>query len=211
MKSKILSKVQYDPEKIHKTGFCGFEGITCMQRPDAFLALFDLIEEQKFKTIIEIGTAAGGLTTFLIFAIESLGITCNLHTYEVHDRPYFNKLKGRGVDINIKNVFDPDKEGYMSELVGRIQNPGPTLVLCDGGNKIKEFNTLSKFLKTGDIIMCHDYSKDRNFFENEVKNKIWNFCESTYKDIETSVIEYGLHPFKEEVFWKCVWSCFVKQ
>ena len=210
MKSKILSKVKYDPEKIHKTGFCGFEGITCMQRPDAFLSLFDLIEEKKFKTIIEIGTAAGGLTTFLIFAIESLGLTCNFHTYEVNDRPYFEKLKDRGVDVNIKNVFDTKKEDYMNELVGRIKNPGPTLVLCDGGNKIKEFNTLSKFLKTGDIIMCHDYSKDRNFFENEVKNKIWNFCESTYKDIEASVLEYNLQPFKEDIFWKCVWSCFIK-
>lgn len=211
MKSKILSKIQYDPEKIHKSGFCSFEGITCMQRPDAFLALFDLIEEQKFKTIIEIGTASGGLTTFLIFAIESLELSCNLHTYEILDRPYFNKLKDRGVDVNIKNIFEPNKEDHMNEIVDLIKLPGPTLVLCDGGNKIKEFNTLSKFLKPGDIIMCHDYSKDRIFFERELKNKIWNFCESTYKDIESSVIEYNLHPLKEDVFWKCVWSCFIKQ
>lgn len=45
-----------------------------------------------------------------------------------------------------------------------IKREGTTLILCDGGSKINEFNILSKYLKSGDIIMAHDYVDTKENF-----------------------------------------------
>jgi hypothetical protein len=74
--------------------------------------------------------------------------------------------------------------------------------LCDGGNKIKEFNTFSKHLKYNDVIMAHDYFRTKP--EHDVKK--WKSCEIVYKDIEGACklnqIE-PYHPQFSEVFWFC--------
>lgn len=207
MKTDILSLINGNPETIHRTGFCGFKGATCMQHIDAFSALYDLINEMNIRSIIEIGSAAGGLTTFLSETVKDLNTPCTIDSYELKDRPYFDQLRSENVNIHIGSVWEEECINSIGDL---IQQPRPVLVLCDGGNKIKEFNTFSKYLKPGDIIMCHDYSKDREMFENQIKDNIWNWCEVTYEDIESSVHENHLTPYNEQLFQQCVWSCFTK-
>jgi hypothetical protein len=88
-----------------------------------------------------------------------------------------------------------------------IQSEGTTLVLCDGGNKISEFNLISPLLKEGDIIMAHDYIDTIENFEQNFKNKIWNWCEIKESDISEISEKENLVPFYQEHFNKVVWVC----
>ena len=42
------------------------------------------------------------------------------------------------------------------------QLKGKTIVLCDGGDKPREFKTFSKYLKKGDLILGHDFSRNKD-------------------------------------------------
>jgi hypothetical protein len=66
-------------------------------------------------------------------------------------------------------------------------------------------------LKKGDIIMAHDYSKNYEYFEQHIKNKIWNWCEITETHIQTSSQINNLVPYMEDEFASVVWVCKIKQ
>lgn len=209
MKDEILSKVSYDPNTFFKKGWIAYEGRTCMQHPLAFSALYDLIKDHTPTTIVEIGTFSGGLTKFLLDTVSDLNLTTQVISYDVHGRHGNDQLKEYGADIRVKNVFDSKTPELLEEVKNDIQSPGMTLVLCDGGNKPVEFNTLSRFLQAGDIIMAHDYSVTRDYYEQHVRNKIWNFCESTLEELKPGIDSNNLKPHREELFQNCVWACYI--
>jgi len=95
-------------------------------------------------------------------------------------------------------------------VTNMISNGGKTLVLCDGGNKINEFNFYSDFIKNGDIIMAHDYSESTEFFNENINEKIWNWMEITYDDIKESVEQNNLVKYEKINFDNAVWCCFQK-
>ena len=51
------------------------------------------------------------------------------------------------------------------------------LLLCDGGNKVREVKQFSKYLQTNSYIMAHDYAKDKYYFKEHLFDKIWNWYE----------------------------------
>jgi len=157
--------------------------------------------------IIEVGTGCGIFTVFL-------GIYCfyndkKLITYDIEDkmqektRKLFRTL---GIDYRIKNIFE-----NITEIKDEIQKQGCSVVLCDNGNKVKEFQIFSKFLKSGDFIFAHDYAKDLDFFRSEIQNKYWNWLEIDDKRIEDSCNQESLVSYMQEEFQKCSWVCKQKK
>lgn len=208
--SELEKKLRYNKEKIYETGMCAFDGFTAMQHYNAFYYIWDLIEDIKPSTIIEIGTAAGGLTRFLKFACNELNVNSRVISYDRSVNP-FNKMitPDLGIDLRIKDCFHGD-ENNLNELISDIQSEGRCIVLCDGGNKVKEFNILSDYLKTGDIIMSHDYAYDSQDFTDNIKGKIWNWCESKFENLKDSVERNHLLSYRQDLFSKAVWACFIK-
>lgn len=204
------SKLRYNKDKIHETGMCAFDGFTAMQHYNAFYYFWDFIEEYSPSRIIEIGTAAGGLTRFLQFASNELNTQTKIISYDKTINPW-NKLitPETGIDLRVRDCFHGD-ENNLNEIKQDIQSEGLTLVLCDGGNKFKEFNMLSAFLKSGDVIMSHDYAHDRETFDKNIKGKVWNWCECTYANISKSIEDNNLTPFLYDRFSKAVWGSFRK-
>ena len=96
------------------------------------------------------------------------------------------------------------------EIITYIQSKGISLVLCDGGDKVKEFKTLSKYLKVDDIIMTHDYAPNKQYFEEYVKDKIWNWHEIQDSDIENSIYDNNLKSYMRDEFLNAAWACFRK-
>ena len=96
------------------------------------------------------------------------------------------------------------------EVIDFIQSDGITIVLCDGGWKIGEFNLLSDYIKSGDFILAHDFSNSREIYENEIKNKIWNWCEITEDDIKDAVNKHNLKSYNQGLFSQAVWVCKYK-
>jgi hypothetical protein len=106
----------------------------------------------------------------------------------IFDQPYLNLVK-------------PER------IVPYIQEEGTTVVFCDGGHKIGEFNSIAPHIKTGDFILAHDYIDTWDNFQTNYRDKIWNWCEVEEKYIEKTSIEQGLEFYNKEEFDKIVWVC----
>lgn len=195
-------------------GWFGYKGATTMQLPAIEVPFKKLFNTIKPHRVLEIGTSCGGLTLMLRDILDNLGLTeCDLRTYDVnpdHDRTIlFNS--NLNYDFRLKNLFNQPYSDLCEvngqEVIDYINEDGPIIILCDGGCKINEFNILSKFLKSGDIIMAHDYAPTAEYFESYNKNKIWNWCEIFDKDVADACNDNNLTPYMADEFSAVVWLC----
>jgi hypothetical protein len=119
-------------------------------------------------------------------------------------------MKQMGIDVRVEDIFD-DYQDIPNEIKNFIKQDGLTIILCDGGDKIREFKLLSHFLKKGDIIMAHDYAPNQEYFDNYINGKIWNWLEIQDKDINESCMKHNLTPFMEYELRDVVWVGKIKE
>ena len=190
-------------------GNFNYKSIPIQQHEDIKDAFFNLIASAKPSQILEIGTASGGLTLMLKDILNEQSMNTTIRTYDVEKKHYLNE--GHDIEVIIKNVFNDQYDTLIdNEVKDYINRDGRTIVLCDGGNKVNEFNILSEFLKDGDIIMAHDYCTNEEVFNKDFHNKIWNWLEIKDSDISVSVDKYNLKPYMKEQFSNVVWVCKIK-
>ena len=187
-----------------------FKGHTAQQSHNAYQVFYDFISEVKPVRILEIGTALGGFTEFLKIITDELNLNTKILSYDISERPWYNQMIEKGIDVRVENIFNEDWSGVKQEVVDFVQQEGLTLVLCDGGWKIGEFKIFSKLIKNGDYILAHDYSVSKEIYELEIKDKVWNWCEITESDIEQSVVENNLKSYNQDKFSQAVWVCKIK-
>lgn len=201
-------------------GWYAYKGTTTLQHEDIESKLKKLFETVKPSQVLEIGTSYGGLTLLIRDLLDQEGLTSSsFRTYDVLEinRHWLDEAikSGSDIDMRIKNVFNQPYsdilEEYVDEVQSFIQQSGCTVVMCDGGSKLNEFNILSRFLKPGDIIMAHDYSPNPEYFEEHINGKIWNWHEIQDTHIQDTVEKYGLEPFLQEDFQQVVWVCKIKK
>lgn len=195
----------FDPENEfpkwnHEWGGGLYKGIFTQQNKNFYPAFEKLLAEQQIERIIEIGTATGGF----IRAIRDL-TTAEIITYDVIETKHKKTLEDNNISANVRSVFE-DFDAVEEYIVGK----GQVLILCDGGDKIKEFNLFSRIMKSGDIIMAHDYSYDENLYRAYVRENVWRWCEIQYKDIALAVDANNLEPLMTEEFQEAVWTCWKK-
>lgn len=188
-----------------------FDGWAAQQNPKAFEVFHNFICKISPKRILEIGTSLGGFTCFLDYTCKKIGLDTKLISYDIISHPWYEEMRNNGVDVRTENIFDEDYTKLKDEVIKFINEEGTTLILCDGGNKIKEFNLLSSLMKKGDYIMAHDYAEDRNYFDNHVYKKLWNWHEISDIDIEEACVQNNLEFFDKEIFDKIVWVCKIKK
>jgi cephalosporin hydroxylase len=192
------------------TGHTSYKGLTAQQHIDAFDVFKQFLTDIKPKRILEIGTAGGGLTLFIRDTLNEIGLQDTpIKTFDVVECNWYNDIRKENVEIIIENIFD---QSYLNlekpeRIVPFIQEEGTTLVLCDGGHKIGEFNMIAPFIKVGDFIMAHDYIDTWENYKENYLNEIWNWCEIEEKYIEQVSKDYNLVHYNKEVFDKVVWVC----
>jgi cephalosporin hydroxylase len=194
------------------TGCCSYEGISVQQHTDIFTVFPDFLSKVQPKRILEIGTAAGGFTLFLRHTLDKIGLNQTfIKTFEIHPSATHESLKAfpETIDLVYDNLFNKSYNELIKpeSVKDFIQQDGTTLVICDGGNKVTEFNTLSPFLKSGDYIMAHDYSASRDYFNDHIINRIWDWLEIMDSDIQQSCDAYELQPFMQQELQSVVWVC----
>jgi len=170
-------------------GHCGSSEMR--QAPKIIGCFKEFFKDKQFDTIIEIGTAFGGLTMLLV----DLNPFAEIHTFDVTE---WMKYRIDGATKHIENVFFEGKE----DIVRMILEEKKVLLICDGGDKPREFNVFAPYLKPGDFIMAHDYE------ENTCG---WNWIEIRKKDIEDTIKECNLIPHMSNVMGEVAWACFEKQ
>lgn len=182
------------------------------QHRDAPKIFKKLLSEVQPARILEIGTFHGGLTLCLRDIMDELGLQHNpILTYDINNQEFLKPLVvNRNVDVRTKNLFDYSQNSFISdeaqqELGSFIQQPGVTLVLCDGGCKKCEYNIIAPLLKDGDIIMAHDYAPNKEYFEQNIQNKIWNWHEIQDTDIALVSEKENLKPYMQELLQTIAW------
>jgi hypothetical protein len=211
----FINSLSLPPEHI---AHLSYKGLGTEQNPNIIYPFDKLIAKIKPSRILEIGTFAGGLTLILRAILDNNELQNSIiTTYDINTPTYLLPLIENipGVVSLTKNLFSSDYQDFAgeaekSEIVSLIKNSGTTLLLCDGGCKKCEFNILCKYLKPGDVIMAHDYAPNKEYFEQYMKNKIWNWHEIQDSDIIESCQLYGLQPYIREEFLNVAWSCFRK-
>lgn len=186
------------------------------QNPN-FIFFFDSMFKQVLPdTILEIGTYHGGTTK----AIRDIAIQYNkdvkIHTFDpTEPSNLITHTDLNNISIYVKNLFNHSYDNFLDkdseELASNIiQTKGTTYVLCDGGWKAREFKLLSDKLKSGDVIMLHDYAESLDYFNSNIKNKYWNWLEVSLEDIIDSCEKNGLHQITKFQTEKAGWGCFQK-
>ncbi len=203
MKERITKLTNLD----NNDSLSSFDGHSSQQFHGTYEVFYDFISEVKPKRILEIGTALGGFTTFLKICCEELNLDTNIRSYDIHSKPWYEDIINRGVDIRIENIFSEDFKEINNEVIDYIKGDGITIVLCDGGCKVEEFNLISKYIKPGDFILAHDYSENREVFETKINGKIWNWFEISDLDIRQSTVENKLNIYKKDTFENVAWTC----
>jgi len=186
---------------------------SCQQNPYCFEEFYKLLESIKPSRILEIGTSLGGLTSYLKHVATEIGLSTVVRSYDIYELNWYNELRDNdNIDIRVENIFEDNYSKLTdTEIIDFIQSDGITLILCDGGNKIGEFNLLSNYMKSSDVIMAHDYAYNADSFESEINKKYWNWHEISESDIAEAVERNNLSSFMQEGFTKAVWVCKNKQ
>ena len=134
------------------------------------LAWFEYyFDTHNFEYIVEIGSQKGCLSTY--FA-NFAGITekCFFDTFELYPEKdwstrkyegcghWFEKLSEISPFINFyhDDIFNKDCIEHINSNLSQLK----TFIFCDGGDKIKEFNTFAPLLKKGDCIAVHDWGHE---------------------------------------------------
>jgi len=165
-----------------------FFGTEMSQMENAPIVLNNFLNFARPETIIEIGTFKGGLS--VLFALYAVSNKKNFVTYDIKDHVVNTDVF---LNLNIKRrIVDVFSDDAIQEISALIKQKGTTVVFCDGGNKIREFKIFSDFLKQGDFILAHDFSESKEYFDANVKNKLWNWCEITDLDIQKKCDENKL-------------------
>lgn len=185
----------------------------CAQQTSGVYEVFyNFIKETKPTRILEIGTAHGGLTAFLKLMCDVCGLSTKILSYDINEPVWtFSDLRNMGVDVRVENIFHENWTRINTEVQEFIQQDGITIILCDGGWKIGEFNLLSKYLKTGDFILAHDYAETKEHFEKHTYKKIWNWMEISRADIDGAMIANNLVKYQPEKFENVAWVCTQKE
>lgn len=175
---------------------CRFLGFPMSQNRYAVPAWSYLLEVVQPKRIIEIGTSVGGMSCLLALAARKTGATFDTFdvgfTVDSNTAILLSNLCGDGRGFHRNDVFDDLVFGGLT--VG-IRDEGLSLILCDGGNKVKEFRTFAPFLKSGDIIAAHDFG-GREF---------WPWEEIRIEDVSDVIEKENLVRFMEDVFENTGW------
>jgi len=123
----------------------------------------------RIRGIIEFGTGFGALTTYLGLWGARLGIPVFSFDNDARGSrtgvdPIFNKL---GIVFRQEDIFLREEE-----IKGLIRFLGPAYLVCDNGDKKKEFNIFVPALCDGSIVSVHDWNVEIK--ESDINETILN-------------------------------------
>jgi len=170
-----------------------FLGMDLQQDSGTVIAINELLERLRPTTIIELGTGLGGLTVCLGLWAYMNG--CKTFSFDIRHRHSNNAaiLRTLKVACVTANIF------RRWRAIAGLMGSGVVLLLCDGGDKVKEFNLFAQFLKPGDVIMAHDYSKD-GLGRHEIE----------HSDVANTCNVYNLAAVMEAQFEPYRWGVFLR-
>lgn len=199
-------------------GWFQYKGFYAMQHPNTAEVFRELFRQTTPARVLEIGTAHAGLTALLRDTLDELGMnSTKLITWDIYDtgKTHIESVgySADAIECRVENIFDyrertlvPEKHDEVASI---IASEGTTIILCDGAYKMHELTALSPLLKSGDIIMAHDYHPDKELFdsmsdEEKLDKNLWLWCETWDVDLK---VPSDVIPYMKPEFTKVAWLC----
>jgi predicted O-methyltransferase YrrM len=172
---------------------------TCQSRHAATVWAY-AIEQYPPSRIVEIGSGNGAFTIAL--GLITFNLATAIYSFDIHkapDQDYDSLAEFLRISFVQRDIFS-EIEPYWT-VREKIGDLGVTFLLCDGGDKPREFNTFAKYLKPGDVIAAHDYSVEGG----------WPWSEITQEQVAETVAKENLEPFMQEYFDAVGWLVYRKR
>ena len=178
-----------------RPGLLDFFGLYMQQSIDALdtFALF-FAKDRGIKRFLELGTGMGGLAVLL----GLVGKTKNFEVFtftnrslllsETQNTQIFDIYKSLSVNFIYGDIFTDSNQ----KIVELIQASGCTVLLCDGGDKPREFNLFAPYLKKGDYILAHDFQDSVEYFDLHKEELLWPSLEICTMDIQDTCNKFNL-------------------
>lgn len=183
------------------------QGAYTRQNPAVLQVFPEFFDTHAFDLVIELGADEGGMSMMLQDQCDKM--EAEFHAFEIRDVTGIfrnNPLcRMRCIMLHIADVLDEDTYQMIART---IEVSGRSLILCDGGDKVREFCLYSQALKVGDVIMAHDYAVNGQEFE-KYRGERWNWFEISEDDIASACATHGLVDFYPE-FQRVAWACKIK-
>lgn len=148
-----------------------------------------ILQRERFKNIVELGTGQGGLT--IVLGLNALRTGTRVVMFDIGNTlgGLYNKLrKCMPVIFYNLDVFSDEAE----KIISAITKDGRCLLYCDNGDKCREFNTYVPYLKKHDMVIVHDWESE--------ESKKYKYCkEISMRCIEDTVKTYHFTPIYEEM------------
>ena len=111
------------------------------------------------RAIIEFGTHAGGLSTFLF--LQTIQRDMKFWTFDIHrppDTPLLNFI-GLLEHFHQGDLFTEKTEAYVRSILKR-DDIHPLILYCDDGHKVNEVDFYLPHLRVNDLIGVHDFGTE---------------------------------------------------
>jgi len=105
------------------------------------------LPQQEIAQIVMLGTGTGVFSSIL-----ELLTTAPVFSYDIED-----KTMGQ---IKLDHAILLDVLTFQQEIADILQHPGTSLLFCDNGDKPKEVELYSPYLKINDYLVVHDWGTE---------------------------------------------------
>lgn len=126
-----------------------------MQSPLVFDLWEKVFANIEFARIIEFGSYKWGMSLF--FYLFCLQRRAEFYAYDIGKFSPTRVIRELGITKHFRMI---DIFSIEDEIGKIIKKEGKTIVYCDGGDKARELEVFSKYLKKGDIIAVHDWGTE---------------------------------------------------
>ncbi len=132
-----------------------FVGQRAGHNPYIYHVISEVLSEYKVESIIEVGTYQGALTMYL--GLWGARLNVPVLSVDIEDNlyhPVYPVLERLGVTVFSGDVFE--NLDLLTEFIGGK----PTYLVCDGGDKAREFDVIGKIVPVGSVISIHDWGTE---------------------------------------------------
>lgn len=171
----IQSEASWEDGSLWTTWFMGCQAIQYWSDLYSWERIFN--RHPEIRSIVELGSGQGGLSLF--FRLQALQRGMRFFTIDSAPVPAATTELAKAVGLVQCCITEDMWVNGSATVLSLLSNlPHPLLLLCDGGNKPREFQFFVPFLLPGDFVAVHDWGNE--FTEQDITPEVAPLVETIY-------------------------------